>query len=57
MAINNYLHKQWQELQQHSIAKAVKRYAYDPKGQTLTRAERKRAKAREAYERQCLANE
>ena len=54
--INQPLQKQWQEARQHSIDKAAKRWRYDPKGQTLTKAERKRAKARAEYERKCLAS-
>ena len=55
MAVNQPLQRLLQERQAHSIAKAAKRWQYDPKGQTLTSAERKRAKARAEYERQCLS--
>jgi len=54
MAVNQPLQRLLQERQSHSIAKAAKRWRYDPKGQTVTVSERRAAKMREKYERQAL---
>lgn len=56
MPVNTSLHREWQERQEHSLAKHYQRLAYDPKGQTLTKAERARAKARLAFQKKALAN-
>ena len=57
MPVNTALHREWQERQEHSLAKHYQRLAWDAKGQTLTKAERKRIKQRQAYEMQCLKME
>lgn len=57
MPVNTIIHRQWQERQEHSLTKHYKRLAWDAKGQTLTKAERKRLKQRQAYELQCLKTE
>ena len=55
MPVNTIIHREWQERQEHSLAKHYQRLAWDAKGQTLTKAERKRIKLRQAYEMQCLS--
>jgi hypothetical protein len=57
MQVNTLAHRQWQETQETSLKRFYQRLAYDAKGQTLTKAERKRLKQRQAYEMQCLKTE
>lgn len=56
MAVNTSLHREWQERQEHSLAKYYQRLQWDAKGQTLTKAERARLKARADWQKKALAN-